>query len=214
MVAAVMPEPLLALIALAYASLAFELTALHVPSAASSLSIWSRPPAIEAGYSAYRGVFALSGPKKAALLAVPLSIVYGVYAYPLIAAWGVHDVLDDHAFTPAPASNVAAALLIAAGRLLTLGAVVAIRRNTVRSVEPSRLHTSGLFRYSRNPGLVGMYVFVLGLWLAAPSLTMLAGIAVYVLYMDFKVRMEEDFLEKRFGTAYVAYRRRTGRYWP
>jgi protein-S-isoprenylcysteine O-methyltransferase Ste14 len=59
-----------------------------------------------------------------------------------------------------------------------------------------------------------MYVFVAGLWLAAPSLTMLAGIVIYVVHMHFKVRMEENFLENRFGESYVAYCRRTSRYWP
>jgi protein-S-isoprenylcysteine O-methyltransferase Ste14 len=32
--------------------------------------------------------------------------------------------------------------------------------------------------------------------------------------MDFKVRLEEDFLANKFGISYSAYRLRTGRYLP
>jgi protein-S-isoprenylcysteine O-methyltransferase Ste14 len=59
-----------------------------------------------------------------------------------------------------------------------------------------------------------MYTFVLGLWLATPSLAMLCGILVYVVHMDFKVRLEEDFLANTVGEGYRLYERRTRRYLP
>lgn len=207
------PAPVAIVILLAYASLAVELTWLHVPSVASSRNLWLRPPELVAGYSrGYRDLFAWSWLKKGFVLALPLVAAYGVYLYPLVALWGPHDPLGDHAFQTSVVSAALALALIVIGRCITLASVVTIRGQAASAASP--LHTSGPFRYSRNPGLVGMYVFVAGLWLAAPSLTMLAGIAIYVVHMHFKVRMEEDFLVNRFGEPYLAYCRRTSRYWP
>jgi protein-S-isoprenylcysteine O-methyltransferase Ste14 len=103
---------------------------------------------------------------------------------------------------------------VVCGRVLALGAVLTIRRANSQSDDSFYLHTTGPFRWSRNPGLLGMYLFVGGLWLITPSATLLLGIVLYVAYMDFKVRMEEDFLANRFGSSYAAYRLRTGRYLP
>lgn len=202
-----------AIVLVAYTSLALELTALHVPSIASTSKIWSRPPLVEAAYSpSYRGVFCLSRPKKVVLFVLPLLVAYGVYLHPLIAIWG--KPLGDQVFTTSAITDALAALLIVAGRVVTLGSVVAIRSGGATASEPTALRTDGPFRLSRNPGLVGMYVFVTGLWVAAPSITMLCGILIYIVHMDFKVRMEEDYLENTFGESYRAYRKRTGRYWP
>jgi protein-S-isoprenylcysteine O-methyltransferase Ste14 len=208
-----MPTPVALVILLAYASLAVELTWLHVPSVASSRNLWLRPPELVAGYSrAYGAVFAWPWLKKTVLLTLPLIAAYGVYVYPLVALWGPYDPLGDHAFRTGPFSAALAVTLIVAGRVITLASVVSIRGATPTLTSP--LHTSGPFRYSRNPGLVGMYLFVAGLWLAAPSSIMLAGIAIYIGHMHFKVRMEENFLENRFGEPYLDYCRRTSRYWP
>lgn len=199
----------------AYASLALELTALHVPSIASTRKIWSRPPLVEAAYSRpYRRVFSLSRPAKAALFVLPLIIVFGVYIYPLISILGPRETLGSHLFDPSNATDALAVVLIVVGRVVALRSVVAMRRAGGGATEPETLCTGGPFRFSRNPVLVGMYVFVVGLWVAAPSLPMLGGILVYVVYMDFKVRMEEDYLQNRFGASYLAYRTRTSRYWP
>jgi protein-S-isoprenylcysteine O-methyltransferase Ste14 len=209
-----MPTLLTATILLAYASLAVELTALHVPSVASSRGILWPDAARVATYSPwYRRIFGLNLISKA-LLVTPLLAAYGVYSFPLFVLWLGPDPLNDYAFAPARATDAAALVLIVVGRAAALGAAVAIRRDNAQRRESFRLHTAGPFRYCRNPGLVGMYVFVAGLWLACPSATMAAGIFVYVVYMDFKVRMEEDFLRGKFGDAYREYCRTTGRYLP
>ena len=110
--------------------------------------------------------------------------------------------------------QAAGVVLIVLGRIVTLYSVLTIRSGNRQREESFLLHTTGLFRWSRNPGLVGMYLFIVGLWLAMPSLAMAGGIVVYVVYMDFKVHMEEDFLLNQFGQEYANYRNRTGRYLP
>ena len=210
-----MPTVLIAAILLGYGSLLLELTVLHVPSVASSRAIWARPNDLEAAYSpTYRRVFGFSPSLKLLLFVVPLLVTYGVYLYPLVTLWGSRDPLGDHLFAPSSLSDAFAALLIVAGRGVALATVLTIRGEGRRAPEEHVLHTDGPFRHSRNPGLVGMYLFVAGLWLAGPSLAMAVGIVVYLLHMDFKVRMEEDFLQNRFREVYSAYRGRTSRYWP
>ena len=145
---------------------------------------------------------------------LPLLLIYGVYAYPLLVLWSGADPLGDYLLSPAVVTDVLGAALVVCGRALALGAVLTIRRENDQSGDSFRLHTAGPFRWSRNPGLLGMYLFVGGLWLITPSATMLLGIVLYVAYMDFKVRMEEDFLANKFGSSYLEYRLRTGRYLP
>ena len=199
----------------AYASLAIELTLLHVASVASSRGIWSAPSDLVDGYSPlYRRVFRLPRAAKVLAFGLPLLLIYGVYAYPLLVLGSGADPLGDYLWSPAVWTDVLGAALVVCGRALALGAVLTIRRENDQSGNSFRLHTAGPFRWSRNPGLLGMYLFVGGLWLITPSATMLLGIVLYVAYMDFKVRMEEDFLANKFGSSYLEYRLRTGRYLP
>lgn len=204
-----------AIVVTAYVSLAVELTVLHVASVASSRTIWSASAELVAAYSPlYRRVFRLSQSAKVLAFGLPLLVIYGVYTYPLLVLWAGADPLGDYLFAPAAATDVLGAALVVCGRVLALAAVLTIRRHNDQLGDSFRLHTGGPFRWSRNPGLLGMYLFVGGLWLVTPSATMLFGLALYVSYMDFKVRMEEDFLMNKFGSSYAEYRLRTGRYLP
>jgi protein-S-isoprenylcysteine O-methyltransferase Ste14 len=197
----------------AYASLLVELTVLHVPSVASSLRLWSPHPSQVAVYSPkYRRLFLRGRAAKLLLLAAPLLVIYAVYLYPLVVIFGGADPLGDYLFAPTIVTNIVAILLMLCGRAMAMAAALTIRRRNDQTGDSFRLHTGGVFRWSRNPGLIGMYSFVLGLWVAAPSASMLAGILLYWVYMDFKVRMEEDFLNNKFGATYAEYRLRTRRY--
>lgn len=199
----------------AYLTLFAELTFLHVPSVASSRNILFGGGARRSGFSTrYRRIFDYSGPRKALLLGLPLCIVYALFAFPLIVIWLADNPFDDYLFNPRPVWQLLAMAMIIVGRGVTLAATFALRRTLTDSSSSSMLQTTGPFRWSRNPGLVGMYVFITGTWCAMPSALMLTGILVYMSYMHVKVRMEEDYLENRLGNAYSDYRDRTGRYLP
>lgn len=200
-----------AVAALAYASLLLELTVLHVPSVASSSRIWAPRPGDTTAYSPrYRRLLRSSKLWKL-LVSLPLVFVYAVFLYPIALIATGEDLLGDFLFQPVLLTNALAAALMLSGRVVSLTAALTLRRY-VSSDNSIGLHTGGVFRWSRNPGLVGMYSFALGLWLAAPSLSLLCAILVYIAYMHFKVRMEEDYLQMRFGDAYAQYSRRTRRY--
>lgn len=198
---------------IAYLSLLVELTVLHVPSVASSRRIWMADDALVTSYSLrFRRFFALSKTAKVVIFFVPVLVSWATFVYPLVAIARGGDPIGDFLFQPTSGTDAAAIFLVFTGRLITLNSVVVMRRLDGHLGGPSGLRRSGIFRWSRNPGLAGMYLFVLGVWLTVPSLLMSVGIVCYIAYMDFKVRMEEDFLENTFGEEYRVYRLRTGRY--
>ena len=99
-------------------------------------------------------------------------------------------------------------LLVTGGRVLTFVSVLQLRERTI----PGTLRTSGLFRWSRNPGLLGNYGFYLGLCCLFPCGVLFVGLVPYVWNMHVRVLMEESHLGSRFGTAYASYKTRVPRY--
>ena len=74
------------------------------------------------------------------------------------------------------------------------------------------LMTGGPYGLSRNPMLVGIYIYDAGvlvwLWSAWPLLIVFAEVVLLTL----QVRSEEKRLEKDFGQEYLDYKKRVGRY--
>ena len=69
------------------------------------------------------------------------------------------------------------------GQAVTFVSVLQLRRHKIQS----ELQHSGLFRWSRNPGLVGMYVFYLGLCFLFPCVVLFVGLIPYVWNMHTRV---------------------------
>ena len=100
------------------------------------------------------------------------------------------------------------AVLVLGGQSVTVVSVLQLRRYKIRS----ELQSSGLFRWSRNPGLVGMYAFYLGLCFLFPCVVLFVGLIPYVWNMHTRVLMEESHLSSRLGAPYVDYMTRVPRY--
>ena len=100
------------------------------------------------------------------------------------------------------------AVLVLGGRALTLVSMLQLRRHKIRR----ELQYSGLFRWSRNPGLVGMYAFYLGLCFLFPCVVLFVGLIPYVWNMHIRVLMEESHLGSRGGAPYANYMVRVPRY--
>jgi len=78
---------------------------------------------------------------------------------------------------------------------------------------PSKLITSGLFRYSRNPNYFGMFIALIGEAIFLGSLiTLIIPILFIIFVYYFNVRFEEMILEKRFGKKYLNYKKRVRRW--
>lgn len=77
-----------------------------------------------------------------------------------------------------------------------------------------KLMTGGPYRLCRNPMLVGIYIYDVGiliwLWSVLPWLIFL----VEVILLTLQVLSEEKRLEKDFGQDYLEYKKQVGRYFP
>jgi protein-S-isoprenylcysteine O-methyltransferase Ste14 len=116
-----------------------------------------------------------------------------------------------------------AALLAVAGLALSIYSIVYMRvvgkgnpfdaYNHEVAPRTRHLMTEGPYSLCRNPMLVGIYLYDIGilvwLWSALPLLVFL----VEVFLLTLQVRSEEKRLEQDFGQEYLDYKQRVGRYW-
>jgi protein-S-isoprenylcysteine O-methyltransferase Ste14 len=78
--------------------------------------------------------------------------------------------------------------------------------------EVGRLRMEGLYRYSRNPQLVGGFLFMLGYASLWPSWQGFAWVAIWLVISPLMVRGEEEHLARVFGKIYLDYCERVPRY--
>jgi protein-S-isoprenylcysteine O-methyltransferase Ste14 len=78
--------------------------------------------------------------------------------------------------------------------------------------EVGTLRTSGIYRYTRNPQLVGGFFFIVGYAMLWPSWKGVLWACLWLVIAHLMVRDEEVHLEHVFGDAYRDYCARTPRY--
>ena len=74
------------------------------------------------------------------------------------------------------------------------------------------LMTDWPYSFSRNPMLLGVYIYDIGILLWLCSLWPLAVFAVEVVLLTLQVRSEEQLLEADFGEEYLEYKKQVPRY--
>ncbi len=74
------------------------------------------------------------------------------------------------------------------------------------------LMTDGPYRYSRNPMLLGIYIYDIGVLVWIQSWWPLIVFAVEIILLTLQVRSEEKRLEADFGEEYRVYKRTVPRY--
>ena len=74
------------------------------------------------------------------------------------------------------------------------------------------LMTDGPYRLSRNPMLVGIYIYDIGVMLWLLSWWTLIVFAIEVIFLSIQVRAEEKRLEADFGDEYRNYKQKVPRY--
>jgi protein-S-isoprenylcysteine O-methyltransferase Ste14 len=192
-----------AIVVLAYISLGVELAVFPVPSVASAVSMMKRSarPLIT----------------RALVFALPTLLCIGVFLLPLGMAFApaLRSSLGPIQMLESNATQALGVLLVVLGRLLTFNSVLTMRGGDASAFAPARpseLRGQRLFSHSRNPGLVGMFSFYLGLVMIYPCWVLLLGIPLYFGNMHLRVLLEESDLSAKFGTSYQAYCERTRRY--
>lgn len=201
------------MVLLGYGSLLLEYAFLALPSEASVRQLF-RPGEESAADSAAPTALGEARRRPAGIkllwYALPTGLGIALFLIPPIAAvWpAAVDALLPLRALETPAVAVLGAVLVVVGRALTIVSVVQLRRMRQDTGGMPR----GLFLYSRNPGLIGMYAFYLGNACLFPNVVLFAGFVPYVLNMHVRVLMEESHLERRLGANYVEYRVRVPRY--
>jgi protein-S-isoprenylcysteine O-methyltransferase Ste14 len=77
----------------------------------------------------------------------------------------------------------------------------------------SRLVTSGLYSFSRNPFYTGLYSAILGIFLMIPDGLFLTSFLALVFIQHYRIiHLEEPYLSGLLGETYVGYCQRVGRY--
>ena len=76
------------------------------------------------------------------------------------------------------------------------------------------LMTNGPYSLCRNPMLVGIYLYDIGVLVWLWSVLPLLVFFVEVILLTLQVQSEEKRLEKDFGQDYLEYKKRVGRYHP
>jgi protein-S-isoprenylcysteine O-methyltransferase Ste14 len=79
---------------------------------------------------------------------------------------------------------------------------------------PTALVTAGVYRYSRNPVILGLYCYVLGFFLMVPSLVVFLSVLLNGIFYHWKILTEERYLRLTHGPAYGLYCSQVARYVP
>jgi len=86
-----------------------------------------------------------------------------------------------------------------------------LRRSTGQDV--SKLITTGIYRWSRNPQFVGWFLMLLGISIAGRSGLALALTIVFMVVLHlYTIRLAEPYLDRLYGEEYRRYRSNIPRY--
>lgn len=153
---------------------------------------------------------------------IPVVVLLFLVVIPLTTVWvgkGVDLMLGWSVFPPVPFNFFIGLGVLIVAALLCWGSMYQLYRaghgfpwGDVDDAAQSReLVTTGLYRYTRNPMILGFLILLSGIGWLVQSITaiiIIPFITFVVLWMWLK-RREEPRLEQRFGDAYRAYRNTT-----
>ena len=124
--------------------------------------------------------------------------------------YGVSRALPEAAIA-IPLRVVWAVVLAAAGLAIDLSALLAFRRHrtTVNPLSPqraSRIVTSGVYHFTRNPMYLGMLLLLTAWAVVQGNAAAFLGLPLFVLYITaFQIQPEERVLSAQFGAPYLQY---------
>jgi len=74
-------------------------------------------------------------------------------------------------------------------------------------LDKNKLKTGGIYKYSRNPQLVGYGIFLIVFVMLFSSWFAVGWYVIFLIFSTFMVRSEEEFLVLKYGEEYERYRR-------
>jgi len=153
------------------------------------------------------------------ILPIALIIFFGIIVLFVFASLWLDKWLICLHFGSTLWSTVLGWFIIVIGWFIMFWPVIAFFRTRGTPVPfdpPPKLITNGLYAYIRNPMLLGMFIFMVGLGILLGSLSLIfiftpLFIVINVLYI--KV-IEEKEMEKKFGRDYLEYKKRVPMFIP
>jgi protein-S-isoprenylcysteine O-methyltransferase Ste14 len=162
-----------------------------------------------------------TGPKRQRTLLTPVGLL--VFGGTLVIVIGGGLVTDRALRLPAPVPGVLALVIggpiLVAGALLTGWCVVRFwkaRGTPVPMNPPQELITTGPYSWVRNPMVTGVFgvLFGLGLMLHSIGIALIWTPAYVLMHWIELTRVEEPELARRFGDAYLDYKKRVPMFIP
>lgn len=101
------------------------------------------------------------------------------------------------------------------GDLIFLASVLCMKdswRAGIPDKDRTKLVTSGIYRYSRNPAFLGFDFMYVGLLLMYFNLAMLVVSAFAIIMLHLQILQEERYLTENYGESYREYRKHVFRY--
>lgn len=125
-------------------------------------------------------------------------------------------------WAPTPPWTLPAVLLMVPGLALSIWSIVYMKKvgegnpfdayNHELAPRTKHLMTDGPYKFTRNPMLVGVYIYDIGVLLWLHCYWALAIFAMEVILLTRQVIAEEKRLEADFGDEYLEYKKRVRRY--
>ncbi|MFT6128204.1 MAG: protein-S-isoprenylcysteine O-methyltransferase Ste14, partial [Flavobacteriaceae bacterium] len=127
-----------------------------------------------------------------------------IFALPLLMT--IQVIFDTSSDVKIKMMSIIGSIISAFGRILTLYATVLLRKEKVNG-----LVRFSLFKYSRNPISLGIYLTLLGLVIIFGTWYLWLGYLLFIINIHSKVKIEELELIKKYP-AYIDYMKKTPRY--
>ena len=159
--------------------------------------------------------------KRLRILVTPIGILFffGLIVLFVFASFWIDKWLSFPHFDSSWWSLVLSIFLLVLGWLISVWPAIAFfraRGTPVPFNPPPKLITAGLYAYVRNPMLLGLFLFLLGLGILFGSLSLIfiftpLFILINVLYVK---AIEEKEMEKKFGGKYLEYKKKVPMFIP
>ena len=101
------------------------------------------------------------------------------------------------------------------GDIIFLASVLCMKdswRAGIPDKDRTKLVTTGIYRYSRNPAFLGFDLMYVGLLLMYFNLSMLVVSAFAIIMLHLQILQEERYLTENYGESYREYRKHVFRY--
>jgi protein-S-isoprenylcysteine O-methyltransferase Ste14 len=131
--------------------------------------------------------------------------------------WGMSAYEPTLPFPP-DVTQILALLLVIVGVSFDTCGLLAFRhsKTTINPMSPdktSALVTGGIYRFTRNPMYVGLFLFLTAWAIQLSMLWPIIGPVLFVIYINrFQIAPEERVMESKFGYVYSNYRNKVRRW--